>query len=285
MKKLTSKFSAKDVKSPVEGEDSFVKLPFPYLRLFWYNGVAQQKIAGDVRYFGGLYAGTDNVAEDLAALSLDTLPLQFGDVKEFIARDSSSFDAYEARMVYAAPIRTKDDWYEEYDEKKNKMAKRHRVDILALLGSQEDDGTISPWGLAVISAKGFMATALLDAFKNFQKKTATVRGQIAPDVPSMFFYVPFGTFGDKLIVAPAGESTYTPAQLAPLNYEDEDVIEGLYIADEAWQDALVSYQAEAEEWVNDTRSNRTKSGGEDVNNVEAVTKVRPVTSKNPAKFD
>jgi len=255
---LQSKYTNKDVKNPTQGENSFVTLPFPALRLNWYNGVAQMKASKDVRYFGGWFAGSDKVSEDLVAMGVDTLPAQFAEEKEFISRGNETFNAYEARYLYIAPVCTKDDWYSEFDEKKGGMSKRHRVDMLALLGTHVKGKTIEPWGMAVLSSKGFAATAFVQAMRGFATVTADVRRNLAPDVPTMFFYAPVGTFGDKLVTAPAGESTYTPAQLMSVDWTDKS-IEALYVSDGDWQDSLVASQGEASEWLKDTRGSREKT--------------------------
>ena len=254
---IKSKYTSKDVSDPTAGENQYVTLPFPALRLNWFNGVPQNKAFKDTRHFGGWFAGSDKVAEDLPAMGVDALPAQFGQGEEFVARAGESFNAYEARFLYVAPICLKDDWYSELNDQ-GVMAKRHRIDLLSLLGTHVKGQPIMPWGAAVLSAKGFAATAVVQAMRAFVKVTADVRRVTAKDVPTMFFYVPIGTFGDKLITAPAGNSIYTPAQIMPVEW-DEAALEALYVDDEAWQDALVNMQADAKSWLADTRGKREKT--------------------------
>lgn len=254
---IQSKYTNNDVADPTAGENQYTTLPFPFLRLNWFNGVPQNKAFKDTRHFGGWFSGSDKVAEDLTSLALDRLPAQFGNEQEFVARDGKSFNAYEARFTYAAPIVLKDDWYSELNDQ-HVMTKRHRIDLLAVLGTHSKGQPILPWGVAVLSAKGFAATAIVQAMRAFTKMTADIRRVTAKDVPTMFFYVPIGTFGDKLITAPAGNSIYTPAQIMPVEW-DEGAVEAVYIAQEDWQDAMVGMQNDAKPWVKDTRASREKN--------------------------
>jgi hypothetical protein len=49
-----------------------------------------------------------------------------------------------------------------------------------------------PWGLVIISAKSLDTKPLDNVFRDFENKTAQLRG----DTRHNFFYIPVGTFGD-----------------------------------------------------------------------------------------
>lgn len=256
---IKSQYTDRDIATPIQSQADFVQLPFPYLRLYWHNGSPQADKAGNAKYYGGFQIGSDKAREDMSALGVTNLPSPFVE-STFVASDGKEYDAFSARAIYAAPIKAKDDWYEEFDQKRGKTVKRHRLDFLVYLGSLTEKGkskTIEPWGVAVISATGFAASAILRGFKEFIKDTQKIRDEFAPGVPPNFFYCPIGTFGDKRITEAAGESTYVPAQVKQYEWT-EGLLASIFVGDEA-ATKMIELQQLCEEWYNDTHANRAKN--------------------------
>ena len=255
---IKSQYSENDVPAVYGKDITFLQLPFPNLRLSWNNGNAHAERTSGAKHFGGWARGSTNILEDIQSLSLDA-PAGLVE-SEWVSQDGKTYSAYAARNVYAAPIAAKDDWWEEFDPRRSKNVKRHRLDFLVLLGVyNQTSKVIEAYAPTVLSATGFAASAILKAFRAFEKDTKPARDIHAPGVPAMFFYVPVGTFGDKRITEPAGESTYVPCQyMHSTNGEwSESNLLLLYVGDEA-ASYMLELRNNAEAWLQDTRAHRAK---------------------------
>lgn len=253
---IKSQFTKSDVKPVFTGNADFVQLPFPTLRIAWVNGNPQAERTS-AKYFGGWQCGFERAAEDLNTLGLQSLPAYFSEVTTWINDKGKEYQAFSSRFVLAAPILAKDDWWEEFDNKRNINVKRHRLDMLVYLATMNEKKNLLPYSPAVLSATGFAASAIKKAFLAWPKDNADKFNQFAPDVPSMFFYVNVGTFGDTRITEPAGDSVYVPCQYSKKEVT-EQLLEALHVGVEV-EAQIVSYQAQAASWFGDTHANRNKT--------------------------
>lgn len=254
---IKSQFTKRDVQPVFTGNADFVQLPFPYLRLNWNNGNPQADKAGGAKHFGGWQTGLEYATEDCNLLGLSYLPYGFTDAVVWINDKGKEYQAYSARTILAAPILAKDDWWEEWDNKRGKSAKRHRLDFLVFLATLDENRKIQPYAPAVLSATGFAASAIGRAFRDWVKNNAEPLNAFAPDVPTQFFYVNVGTFGDKRVTEPAGDSVYVLCQCSRKEIT-EAVLNELYVG-EMVAAQIVSLQAQAQDWLKDTHANRNKN--------------------------
>lgn len=250
---IQSNYKRGDVPQTYQNQNEYVQLPFSVLRLSWHNGNAAVGQAEGVKYYGGWQSGSERFLEDLQALAIDVIP---GIIEStWIDRDGDNYQAFGTRSIYAAPILARDDWWEEYDQKRGKNVKRHRVDFLVMMALYvKEKKILTPLCPAVLSASGFAASAIVAAFKEFVKDTAEARRQFAPDVPESLFYVPIGTFGEKRISKPAGDSSYVPCQVHKQTW-DEKWMTFLFVGDEVAA-RIIAYSQAAAEWMADTHAKR-----------------------------
>ncbi len=254
---IKSNYTDQDVPAVYGKDITFLQLPFANLRLSWHNGNPHADKAGGAKHFGGWMRGSDDVSDDLHSLKMDAPAGLL--LSEWVSDKGSTYQAFGTRNVYAAPIAARDDWWEEFDAKRNKNVKRHRLDFLVMLGVYNQAAkVIEPYAPTTLSATGFAASAILKAFRAFEKDTAEARNVHAPGVPVMFFYAPVGTFGDKRIVEPAGqESSYVPCQYMRRDEWSEANLALLYVGDDTASQMLV-WRHSVEEWLKDTHANRAK---------------------------
>jgi hypothetical protein len=240
--------------SPYRNGIDYVDLPFAYLRMGWNNGNPHASKADGVKYYGGFERGMEDITPDLEAMNLTDVPSYFSQPIEFINDEGKAYLARASRYLYAAPIMAKDDWWEEKDTRTREMKKRHRLDFLVYLASIQKDVLI-PWGPAVISKQGYAATAIIRAFKGWQKDTADIRRVAAPRIDASCFFACVGTFGPDRIQDKAGESIYVPCQFNHPEKWTEEQLERLFVG-ESVAAIIIDLQGQAEEWMNDTHANR-----------------------------
>ena len=248
---ITSNYKRGDVPKTYQNQNEYVQLPFANLRLSWHNGNPAVAATEGVKHYGGWQSGSERFLEDLQALAIDAIP---GIVENtWIDRDGEFYQAFGTRSIYAAPILARDDWWDEYDQKRSKNVKRHRVDFLVMLALYiKEKKILTPLCPAVLSASGYAASAILTAFKDFAKDTAEARKTFAPDIPEMLFYTPIGTFGNERIIKPAGDSSYVPCQFNKQSW-DEKWLNFLFVGDEIAQ-YMIELSTQAAEWMADTHA-------------------------------
>jgi hypothetical protein len=215
-------------------DNDAVKLPFPVVYLWAQNGqaaYASQKKDGSAMYFGGWACKQENANEVIEETGS---PLPYNWKPETIGtRDGGTYDAYVARTLYVAPIAKRESWIGKDGKRYPKFVDgaRNHTQYLAYLGVKKavggekgGDWRIDPWGLVVLTAKGYQAMYLRRAFSDWAKATAKARGGAYYSL----FYALIGTFGKEREVANVGKQGAT-SPVTPLKVwlPDEEITETL----------------------------------------------------------
>lgn len=242
--------------------EAFLPPPVPVIRLSWHNGTPQSPKNSAAQHYGGWQRGKDDFDADVDALGLQ-LPEDCGiNLATWTSKEGTEYEAYSTRNIYAAPIKVRDDWWEEFDATKGRVVKRHRLDVLVMLAGYDAQAKkLYKLAPAILTAHNYAASAVLKAIKAFEKDTKEAREEHAPGVPLQFFYIPLGTFGDKRITTPAGESSIVPCQYMQRATWDEKFLTFLFVGDETGAEIL-QIAGDATDWVNDTHDNRAKDTAE-----------------------
>ena len=231
-----------------------IELPFPVVYVWALNGQAGYKSQGGALYYGGWAAK----AEDANALAQTTgvnIPACWNPVV-IASRDGSEFEAYTTRYLFVAPIGKRESWlldgkrYPAYIE----GGRRHLQALCYLAEQLGEKGsfTYEPWGPVVLTAKGYQARNMLDAFARWNKATASIRYKIAPGVPAWCFYLLVGTYGRERLAInvgkPGAQSPITPISVYVADKLKEDDISGLFVGSKVAVE-MSNYQDQAAEWL------------------------------------
>lgn len=200
-------------------------LPFPVAYIWSIYGEPKAKPEEGPVFYGGWAANAERVKAmvDVAKITPDypdgwlqvERPMQNGD----------KINALLTRTIYAAPIGYRAIWRSENGgaAKDYQEGYRHHLQILALVATVSPQKTALPWAMAVITAKGFQASWVLQAIKDWSYMMGEAKNIIDPNIPDWSFFVPLGTFGqERRLVTVGGDHpkkltmnvTYTPAELS-----------------------------------------------------------------------
>jgi len=248
-------------------ESEGIKLPFTAPVLWWVNGKKDLKELGGVKYFGG-WAGSD---DDIELAVNEYGPLPDGFVLETHNGRSGEYAVYSKRNIITVIIKTRTRWLTG----DNGKARSHSQ-TLALLGKKNDQGQFVSWGPVVLSAKGYITDRLKKSMDEWQRHTAKIRSEVAPGVPSWYFWSSFGTFGERngeMVGGGQNTSEITP----PMAYCPEmsaDLLRNLYVGGETAK--MISDLAEqAREWATDKRWIKGKEAEDDEESLSIAN--RPMT--------
>jgi hypothetical protein len=232
-----------------------VELPFPVVYVWALNGQASYKSQGGALYYGGWACK----AEDLKSTS-DQQGLAIpGDWKQvtIASRDGGEFEAYTTRSIFVAPIGKRLSWL--HDGKRSaeyvEGGRRHLQVLAYMAEGRGENGSkqFVPWGPVVLTAKGYQARNLLDAFSRWEKATSIMRWKMAPGVPAWCFYMALGTFGKERqsvnVGKPGAQSPITPITVFIHDRFNEDLLASLFVGNEVT--AIMSdLQDQASDWLN-----------------------------------
>ena len=232
-----------------------IMLPFIAPTLWALNGKAELRQIGGAQYFGGWAANRDDIEDALQQNKLDWLP---GSMKRetFVVKGDKEIEVYTSRGVLVAPIGLRKAWLTDDGRRlpayTEGVRARQHAQALVLLAGKDKEGIIHPWGPAVLSAKGYQATNLLDALGAWDKHTKSIRRQIAPNVPAWCFYLAIGTFGNErkgvMVGKNGAQSSITP--IGPYLPETitPETMEALFVGQETAAEMAI-YLADAREWL------------------------------------
>jgi hypothetical protein len=236
-----------------------IELPFPVVYSWVLNGQASYKSQGGALYYGGWACKADDL-ETVSEQSGITKPVGWQQVT-ISSRDGDEYEAYAARHVIVAPIGKRESWLVDGHRSSAYVeGGRRHLQVLAYLASvasnqaQGDNGGKSyiPWGPVVLSAKGYQARNLLDAFAKWEKATAQLRRKVAPGVPAWCFYLALGTFGKERQTANVGkagaQSPITPVSAFIPEGMDEKRLESLFVGDGVAA-VMADLMDQAAEWL------------------------------------
>jgi len=235
-----------------------IQLPFAAPFVYVQNGNPQLKAAGGVSYFGGWSTDKDAMDECLKETGQE-LPKYFT-AEEMTSSEGKPLSNYASRFVVCAPIAFRESWiknkdrYPEYQE-----GTRRHVQMIAYLADSWIEGEkgkrqrlYAPWGPVVLTAKGYQAKNILDAFGAWIHMTKDVRRVIAPEVPAYFFSACLGTFGEEPNFQRVGKgaqtSLITPIELYQPPTMDEAVVRRLFVG-EAVYTIMSDCKEQAKDWL------------------------------------
>jgi hypothetical protein len=231
-----------------------VELPFPVVYIWALNGQAGYKSQGGALYYGGWACKAEDVQATSNQLDL-AIPSDWKLVT-ISSRDGGEFDAYTSRSVIVAPIGKRISWL--FDGKRHieyvEGGRRHLQVLAYLSESRGENGNrqFAPWGPVVLTAKGYQARNLLDAFARWDKATSQIRWKIAPGVPAWCFNLSLGTFGKERQVInvgkPGAQSPITPITAYIPDRINEDLLSSLFVGNEIAQQ-MSTLQDQAGEWL------------------------------------
>ncbi len=231
-----------------------VELPFPVIYIWALNGQSSYKSQGGALYYGGWACKV----EDLQALTgQQGLPVP-SDWKQvtIASRDGGEFEAYTTRNVIVAPIGKRVSWL--FDGKRFSTyvegGRRHLQVLAYLAEAKGENGSkqFVPWGPVVLTAKGYQARNLLDAFARWDKATSQIRWKIAPGIPAWCFYLSLGTFGRERqavnVGKPGAQSPITPISVYVPDRMTEDFVSSLFVGQPV-AELMSSLQDQASDWL------------------------------------
>jgi hypothetical protein len=230
------------------------ELPFPAVFIWALNGQASYKSQAGALYYGG-WACKSNDLQITADQQGLALPLNWQPVT-ISSRDGGEFAAHTTRHIVVAPIGKRLSWLHEGKRHSAYLeGGRRHLQVLAYLAdvrSADGGKEISPWGAVVLTAKGYQARNLLDAFTKWERATAQVRRKVAPGVPAWCFYMSIGTFGkDRHAVKvgkPGAQSPITPISAFVPEQITDEMIESLFVGNETAA-RMADLQDQAAEWL------------------------------------
>lgn len=241
---------ARKLEGGMQSSDA-ITLPFPHAILWVINGAGSYRSQGGALYHGGWSCNTDELQEAVQQQGLE-IPADWKSITQD-SRDGTEYEAYVTRSVICAPVGKRESWLLEGQRSSNyvKGGRRH-IQVLVMLAEKGKGGKFIPWGPAVLSAKGYQARYLLDAFNAWDKASAAIRRQIAPGIPAWCFYLALGTFGEKPDIQQVGktgaQSPITPIKAYIPPEIDEKLITSLYVGPETAA-VMADLLDKAQEWL------------------------------------
>lgn len=249
-----------------------VELPFPVVYIWALNGQASYKSQGGAMYYGGWACK----AEDLQATADQqglTIPAEWKQVT-IASRDGGEFEAFTTRNILVAPFGKRLSWL--HDGKRSaeyvEGGRRHLQVLSYMAEARGENGhkEFVPWGPVVLTAKGYQARNLLDAFARWDKATAQIRWKVAPGIPAWCFYISLGTFGKERqslnVGKPGAQSPITPITAYVHERYTEELLASLFVGTEV-ASIMSDLQDQATDWLNAWRGGMIEEQAEFVENV------------------
>lgn len=237
-----------------------LELPFPTIYIWALNGQTSYKPQGGALYYGGWACK----AEDLQSIAdQQALPIP-RDWKQVTisSRDGGEFEAYTTRSLILAPIGKRESWLTDGKRSSSYVeGGRRHLQVLAYLSEavgENGSKQFEPWGPVILTAKGYQARYILDAFARWDKATAPIRWKVAPGVPAWCFYLSLGTFGKERqtmnVGKPGAQSPVTPISAYIPDRFTEDLMSSLFVGSEIAA-VMSDLQDKAGEWLNAWKEN------------------------------
>lgn len=231
-----------------------VDLPFPVVYVWALNGQASYKAQGGAPYFGGWACKADELHAVSEQQGL-ALPQEWK-LTTISSRDGGEFEAFTSRQAIVAPIGKRESWL--HDGKRSaeylEGGRRHLQVLAYLAEPQGKNGSrhYVPWGPVVLTAKGYQARNLLDAFIRWDKATSQIRRKVAPGVPAWCFYLALGTFEKERhavnVGKPGAQSPITPISAYIPERFTEELITSLFVGNEV-ATLMSDLQDQAADWL------------------------------------
>ncbi len=232
-----------------------VDLPFPVVYIWALNGQPSYKSQGGALYYGGWACKVEDM-QSIADQQGLAVPKDWKHVT-IASRDGDEYEAFTTRHLLVAPIGKRESWLVEGQRSANYIegGRRHLQVLAYMAEAQGENGAKQyiPWGPVVLTAKGYQARNLLDAFVRWDKYTAPIRRKVAPGVPAWCFYLALGTFDKERhslnVGKPGAQSPITPLSVYLPERLTEEMITNLFVGNEVAA-IMADLQDQAAEWLN-----------------------------------
>ncbi len=231
-----------------------VDLPFNVIYIWALNGQTSFKSQGGALYYGGWACKTEDMqsASEQAGVPI---PQDWKQVT-ISSRDGNEYEAYTTRNIIVAPIGKRESWIVEGKRSAEYIeGGRRHLQVLAYMAEARGENgakVFVPWGPIVLTAKGYQARNLLDAFNRWNKATASIRYKVAPGVPAWCFYLSLGTFGKERqaisVGKPGTQSPITPIGAYIPERFTEELITSLFVGEEVAA-KMAELQDQASDWL------------------------------------
>lgn len=232
-----------------------VELPFPVVYIWALNGQASYKSQGGALYYGGWACKAEDLQSTTDQQGL-SIPADWKQVT-IASRDGGEFEAFTTRNLLVAPIGKRLSWL--HDGKRSSEyieGGRRHLQVLAYMAEGRGENgrkEFVPWGPVVLTAKGYQARNLLDAFARWDKATAQIRWKSAPGVPAWCFYMALGTFGKERqslnVGKPGAQSPITPISVYLNERYTDELLASLFVGNEV-ASIMSDLQDQAGDWLN-----------------------------------
>jgi hypothetical protein len=243
-----------------------IELPFATPYIWFSNGRSDLEELGGVRFFGGWATDAEQLLDEADTWGESEAPsyMQRLTIK---AKNSKPLDSFISRSITVAPIANRTSWFVS-DQAGNiqrsadyfQGARKH-IQILVMMATKveyfKEDGTtkanrLSPWGPAVLSAKGIQAGNMADSFSKWQATIEKERKASAPKVSPWFFWTGLGTYGEKPVFKTVGTgnntSLITPIEAYIPATVDAALLRTLFVGVETSKQ-MATYKLQAREWL------------------------------------
>lgn len=229
-----------------------IELPFFTPRFWALNGDARLMALGGAQYFGGFAVSAEDMAQAQEDWGVDLNTIPFAKSNQITA-DGKTIEVYTARNLIVAPITIRTTWTQKEGGRFSQYVQgtRQHVQAIAYLAVKSKEQPYQPLGPIMMSAKGYQAKNLMDAFSAWDRQTKQVRGKIAPGVPAWCFYLAVGTFGNErkqLMVGKTSQSPITPISAYIPKEINEQLIESLFVG-EPIALLMADYLEQSREWL------------------------------------
>lgn len=233
-----------------------VTLPFPAPLLYVINGMPAYKALNNAQYWGGWGVDAEKMDEAIQDTSA-VFPLSFTEaVNE--NKDGKEYKIYCTRSVIVAPIGKRFSWVKQDGKQVVRSTQffdgaRMHIQVLGYMAQKGPEGKgIVPWGPVLLSAKGYQAGNVIEAFRAWKKVSAAARKQFASNLDSEFFYLPVGTFGTERVTETKGKGT-AKSSITPLKPYlpqeiDEAYLTRMFVGEEVAA-TMATCKDEAEPWL------------------------------------
>lgn len=234
------------------GEGDAVKLPFSTAMFWVVNGdhrLAQQQ---GVPYFGGWASDRAEFEAHAKALGVE-IPsvlqlLQF-------TGEESSYEAYTTRALAIAPIALR-----KRNAAREEGKFRAHVQLLGLgmIATKEARIDLGP---VVLTAKGYQAKNVTDAFAKWERASAEARRTHAKNLDAKFFYNVIGTFGTEPVFTSVGkvqQSKITPITAQIPEEITADQLRGRFVGKENAA-RMAEMKQQAADWIADWKEEKQQS--------------------------
>lgn len=235
-----------------------IELPFPVFYAWSLNGQTgykSQAKSAPALYYGGWAAKSEDVQ---AVAEQGGMQPPTGWVQAVIdTREGRELSIYAARSVVVAPVGKRESWLLPDNRRTPKYTEGARRHVQALAYMAEKQGAngsakFIPWGPVVLTAKGYQAKNLLNAFTAWEKASSGIRFKIAPGVPAWCFFLALGTFGTERVAENVGktgaQSPITPITAYIPEKLSDETMESLFVGEDL-AGVMAELQDQAREWL------------------------------------